>query len=122
MNRRPAEEVAKRKSIIFFRNWLEMVMNLPDDKKGELLELCYRYTQTGVIPEELNTNDLAIKMCFDNFRVAEDQNWKEWQQSCRQRRINRNIGTIKKLRSEGLTDQEILHNHPEYYDIMKDIK
>lgn len=122
MNRRPADEVAKRKSIIFFRNWLEMVMNLPHEKIGELLELCYRYTQTGVIPEDLNTNDLAIKMCFDNFRVAEDQNWKEWQQSCRQRRINRNIGTIKKLRAEGLTDQEILHNHPEYYDIMKDIK
>lgn len=121
MNRRK-EEVAKRKSIIFYTNWLEMIMNLPHDKIGDLLELCYRYTQTGDIPEDLKTNDLAVKMCFDNFRVAEDANWKEWQQSCRQRRINRNVGMIKKLRSEGLTDTDILSIHPEYYDILQDIK
>lgn len=120
--KRQAEDVCKRKSIPFFTNFLDMIMMLPNEQLGELIRLCYQYTKTGETPEELTSiTDMGVLMGFQNFKLAEDANFKEWQAAVKQRKINRNVGTIKKLRSEGLSDDDILALYPNMYDILAQI-
>ena len=118
---RDKKQVKKRTSIPFFTNWLQMVSVLPDDKVGQILKLCYQYTQTGARPELPEGTDTGVILALESFIVSETHNFEEWQESCKQKRLNRTGKFINGLRQQGMTDLEILAKHPQYADIIDQV-
>lgn len=64
---------------------------LPNEDLGMLLKCAVGYMETGRVPEEItNSDNLAIKLLFENFRVADDVNFKKFIARCETNKKNRN--------------------------------
>ena len=88
---RQIEYTQKRQTIPFYRNWLLSAAMLPDADLGMLLKTCIGYMESGRVPEEITKSDnIAIRMTFENFRVADDVNYKKFIARCQQNKRNRN--------------------------------
>lgn len=66
------------------------VTMLPDDKLGGLFKAVVEYTQTGITPDFIkNCDDVGIQMIFENFCIADDENFKKFKLRCIQNSKNR---------------------------------
>lgn len=89
--RRNRDYVEKRQQIIFYRNWLRSAVMLPEEELGVLIKSIVGYVETGEKPQEIEQcNNLAVKMCFENFTVADDANFKKFVARCETNKKNRN--------------------------------
>ncbi len=89
--RRSREYTEKRQTIPFYRNWLLSATMLPEKDLGKLIKCVTGYLETGERPKELeDCNNLAVRLCFENFVVADDQNFKKFIARCETNKKNRN--------------------------------
>lgn len=92
---RKQEYVQKRQQIKFYRNWLLSVAMLPNEQLGALIKCVIGYCETGRTPDEIEKADIGSKLMFQNFKVAEDANFKKFVNQCRVNQINQAKRTKK---------------------------
>lgn len=92
---RKHEDVQKRLSIPFFRNWLLSISKMDNATLGAFLKCCIGFCETGVTPTWIKDHEdnLAISMMFENFKVAEEENYRKWLLRCQRNKENRHKGT-----------------------------